>query len=183
MLFRSPTASYNPGSSLYYWVTQSGYPDVLDGPQFTEKIYKQTDVGALFQAWIPSGSEKNSGYGDFVPFQIYVGDQIRFEGDEAQVYNIIESYPPGNIVDSVTSSSFYNPYLKLKLDRPIPDGTELNSFLVRRLETNPSFMVLDWDGTGYSGGGGFIVPQYMSSRGIDYNQVITKLKEKGIIPS
>ena len=89
---KSGISKFNSGSSLYYWVTQSGYPDVLDGPQFTEKIYKQSDVGALFQAWIPSGSEKNSGYGDFVPFQIYVGDQIRFEGDEAQVYNIIESF-------------------------------------------------------------------------------------------
>jgi len=180
------TASYNPGSSLYYWTTGSD-KNILYGPQFTEKIYKQTDVGALFQAWTPSGSEKNAGYGDYIPFQIYPGDQIRFEGDESQVYNVIESYPPGNIATGTPTptSSFYNPYLQLKLDRPIIDGTEVNSFLVRRLEVNPSFMVLDWDGAEYRGGGGFIVPQYMAKRGsdMDYNKVITSLKEKGIIPS
>jgi len=180
------TASYNPGSSLYYWTTGSD-KNILYGPQFTENIYKQTDVGALFQAWTPSGSEKNAGYGDYIPFQIYPGDQIRFEGDESQVYNVVESYPPGEIATGTPTptSSFYNPYLQLKLDRPIIDGTEVNSFLVRRLEVNPSFMVLDWDGTGYTGGGGFIIPQYMAKRGsgMDYNKIITSLKEKGIIPS
>ena len=180
------TASYNPGNSLYYWTTGSD-KNVLYGPQFTENIYKQTDAGALFQAWTPSGSEKNAGYGDYIPFQIYPGDQIRFEGDESQVYNVIESYPPGNIATGTPTptSSFYNPYLQLKLDRPIINGTQINSFLVRRLKVNPSFMILDWDGAEYRGGGGFIVPQYMAKRGagIDYNKVITSLKEKGIIPS
>jgi hypothetical protein len=168
------TASYNVANSLYYWTTASNNTNLLSGPQFTYNIYKQTYGGALFQSWTPSGSEKNAGYGDYMPFQIYPGDQIRFEGDESQVYDITEVYPPSS-----------NSPLQIRLDRNVPSTTQINSFLVRRLETNPSMVVLDWNGTGYKGGGGFIVPQYMAKRGssMDFNKVITNLKEKGIVPS
>lgn len=145
-----------------YWFTGSASKNVLTGSQF----YLLYDTPNLHQQ-----NYSGSGYFDFLNFEINPSDQIRFEGDELQVYTIT------NIVKDSGSFS-----LNLTLDRDIIDGTDLDSFLIRRLDPNPNYIVIDSDLTNYQGGGGFILPQYTTNElQANFDRIIKDLKEKGLI--
>ena len=183
-----PTASYSPGTSLYYWTTGSDSKNILTGSQFRDYIYKLNN-DALYQALNPSGStgtiyfDKNSDYPEFKKFSIYPDDEIRFENDENQVFKVVEVFPPGGTIDGIE----VNNILKVKLDRDIPDGTNIDAFMIRRYSPLVNSIIVDGDATqGYnpaanSMADGFIVPEFFSPR-VDYNMIIQKLYEKGIIP-
>ena len=95
-------------------------------------------------------------------------------------------FEPGSsyIDPSDETKSFIPTSLELVLNRPVPNGTQVNSFIIRRLKSEGSspFVIIKWNGTGYSGGGGFLIPKYMT-KSIDFTKTISALKEKGIIPS
>jgi hypothetical protein len=100
---------------------------------------------------------------------LITGDQIRFEGDENQVYTIL----------TVSAS---NPALYLTLDRNVTPGTDLDSFLIKRFDSNPNFITLDSNLASYQGGGGFIFPQYTTNAlQANFDRIIKDLKEKGLI--
>ena len=72
--------------------------------------------------------------------------------------------------------------LYLTIDRNIPDGTNLNSFLIRRYHPHPNFITLDWNGSGFTGGPGFLFPEYGNNNIVkNFNNIIVKLKEKNLI--
>ena len=204
-----PTASYNPAAPLVstsnYFITGSISgkvtssniisSSVISGPQFTSNIY------GMYQTLYPSSSYANnnnfivnpnpngninSGYRFFEKFKIIPGDEIRFECDENQVFIINQVFEPGSsyIDPSDETKSFIPTSLELVLNRPVPNGTQVNSFIIRRLKSEGSspFVIIKWNGTGYSGGGGFLIPKYMT-KSIDFTKTISALKEKGIIPS
>jgi hypothetical protein len=350
-----PTASYVAGNSNFqYFITGSlsgpsfppGFndknPRIISAPQFKQHIYKSSDSIALIQGTYPhlspgqpgylENGHLETGYAKFDKFQVYPGDEIRFECDENQVYKILEVYRPGvgYSVGSGGGTVYWNQNeLKLVLDRPVAitstssvelqngtymvtswinptgsfvlvgdngpitiavtgspapsngvdviyvptgsttgstfnnviahvnyscslfgttysssfsvgisasvsssvlrfhskltgsigngydyyyfpnndpsainagnfdgkivesfsggsdDYTELNSFLIRRNAINPSFVILDWDGNGYKGGDGFLVPQFLKSNGPEssvlLNKAIAILRKKGLI--
>ena len=106
-----------------------------------------------------------SGFGDPLPFTIQQYDQIRFGGNENQVYTIM--------------SSSFSGSLYLHLDR-IPQGQNLDYFAIRRLVNNPGFVILDSPNTE---GPGFIIPKYMSpTLKTNLNNIISDLSSKGLIP-
>ena len=145
-----------------YWFTGSASKNVLTGSQF----YLLYDTPNLHQQ-----NYSGSGYFDFLNFKINPSDQIRFEGDELQVYTIT------NVIKDSGSLS-----LNLTLDRDIIDGTDLDSFLIRRLDPNPNYIVIDSDLTNYQGGGGFILPEYTNNElQANFDRIIKDLKEKGLI--
>ena len=145
-----------------YWFTGSASKNVLTGSQF----YLLYDTPNLHQQ-----NYSGSGYFDFLNFEINPSDQIRFEGDELQVYTIT------NVIKDSGSLS-----LNLTLDRDIIDGTDLDSFLIRRLDPNPNYIVIDSDLASYQGGGGFILPQYTTNElQANFDRIIKDLKEKGLI--
>jgi len=154
------TSSYNTTNTFGYWITGSSSSNILTGSQFL-KIFNSYKAFQLNYA--------DSGYKNFLEFGPKSSDEIRFEGDESQVYSIY----------NVTSD---NNALYLELDRDIPDGTILDSFLIRRYEPHPNYITVDWDVTGSYIVGGFAFPEYPSS-GINnnFNKVIKKLREEGII--
>ncbi len=156
-------AATTASSAQDYWRTGSLSKNVLTGSQFYT-LYNSS----------PPLIQKNysaSGYFDFLPFTLQIGDQIRFEGDENQTYEIY------NIDNSDVSQSLY-----LTIDRNIPDGTNLNSFLIRRYHPHPNFITLDWNGSGFTGGPGFLFPEYANNNLTkNFNNIIVKLKEKNLI--
>jgi hypothetical protein len=156
-------AATTASSAQLYWRTGSLSKNILTGSQFY----------ALYNS-SPPLIQKNysaSGYFDFLPFALQIGDQIRFEGDENQTYGIY------NIDNSDVSQSLY-----LTIDRNIPDGTNLNSFLIRRYHPHPNFITLDWNGSGFTGGPGFLFPEYANNNIVkNFNDIIVKLKEKNLI--
>ncbi len=143
-----------------YWITGSSSKNILTGSQFL-KLYNSYKAYQLNYA--------DSGYKNFLEFGPRPSDEIRFEGDENQVYSIY----------NVTSD---NNALYLELDRDIVNGTNINSFLIRRYEPHPNYITLDWNGSGYTNGDGFLFPEYPSSDLTqNFDKVIIELKEKGII--
>lgn len=145
-----------------YWSVGSISKNILTGSQFL-KLYNSYNVHQLNYA------DSGSGYKNFLNFNIKPADEIRFEGDENQVYSIY----------NVTSD---DNALYLELNKDIVTGTDINSFLIRRYEPNPNFITVDWDGTGYINGNGFLFPEYYSNDlKQNFDKIITNLKEKGLI--
>jgi hypothetical protein len=149
------------GSGQFYFQTGSTAKNILTGsPQFNEIIYgrDQTDVGG-------------SGYFTTIPFTIEVGDTIRFEYNENKSYYIKEVSTPED------SGSLY-----LTLDRNIENGTNVDSFLIRRLVDDPSFILLDDITAANVDGGGFMIPQYISpTLKKEIPNIIKKLNSEGLI--
>jgi len=97
------TMTYDPNNDIYYWTTGSSSPNVLTSSQF----YSVYNPGyPVTQAPTPY-----SGYSDCIPFYITPNiDQIRFEGDENQVYTIT------NVDFNIGSASFDD------LNNYVPNG-------------------------------------------------------------
>jgi hypothetical protein len=145
-----------------YWITGSLSRNVLTSSQSTfSHVYNS-----------PRGIQQNysaSGYFDFLEFHPSYGDTIRFGGSELQNYIITEVIQSGS-------------RLCLKLDRDVSQGANIDSFLIKRFQPHPSFITLDWDGFGYNGGSGFLIPEYTNDNTIkNFDNVIVKLKERGLI--
>lgn len=112
----------------------------------------------------------SSGYSPFLPFNIQLGDQIRFEGDETQVYGIISATPQIGFAS-----------MSILLDGNVAAGTNLNSFLIRRFQPNPNFITIDSNLNTYTGGGGFILPKFITNEMQEnFNKNVISLKERGL---
>ena len=113
----------------------------------------------------------SSGYFPFLPFDIHPGDQIRFEGDENQVYSIISATPQIGFAS-----------MSILLDGNVSSGSNLNSFLIRRFQPNPSFITIDSNLNTYTGGGGFILPKFITNEmQKNFDKNVVSLKERGLI--
>jgi hypothetical protein len=146
---------FSTGSSSKNWLTGS--------ISFTQNIYGRKQIS------IP-----NSGYFDPLPFDIKVGDYIRFEADENKTYYIKSILPP--------SDPLSNGILKIELDKEIQTNTDINSFLIRRWENDPSFIILNNINASNIEGPGIIYPKYLSQ---DIKNkipsIIQDLSNKGLI--
>jgi len=160
---QNPPYSANVTSS--YWLTGSSSKNILTGSQFNVDIYGITTQTPV------SGSGYDSPY---QTFSLQVGDEIRFSASENQVYQIISILSPSQNVNNT---------LYLTLDRPIVNGTILDSFLIRRFVPNPNFVVINATKNDSVGGGpGFLMPEYASQTLIDkFDSIIANLTEKGLI--
>jgi hypothetical protein len=119
-------------------------------------------------------SPTSSGYIGNIPLTFEKFDEIRFGGDETQVYTIIDpNYNPNYVKQNQT----------ILLDRPITLGTDVNSFFIRRYVQSPTALILN-TGVPTGGGIGFAFPEYVS---LDiqnsFDNIIKNLKEKGLIPT
>ena len=103
---------------------------------------------------------------DFEP-QPY--DEIRFQGIENLAFGIT----------NVTSS---NGQLQLQLDNNIPNGTNLDYFLLRRYVNDPSNIILDLDKPAGASSGGVLKPEYVTDNlNKNLDSILQNLKSKGLI--
>lgn len=150
-----------------YWTVDSTNRAIITGSQFTSTIYGLTQ-----------DTISGSGYDDpYLPFTVQVGDEIRFQASENQVYQVINVNEPGN--NSLDK-------LILTLDKPISTGTtqgNLNNFLLRRFNPNASYVIVDAKKDGSTGGGtGFLIPKYPQNEiKTNFDAIIKILTEKGIL--
>ena len=146
-IIQNPLPQINVLSSPAYFTTSSA--NILVASTSMSQVY----VPDLpYTQIINSTNFSSSGYQSFVPFEIFPGDQIRFEGDESQVYGIISATP-----------QFHNVPMSILLNGNVTANTNLNSFLIRRFNPNPSFITIDSDLSTYQGGGGFILPKFITN--------------------
>lgn len=152
------------GSGNLYWTTGSSSQNILTGSQFNSNIYGGTQVPVV-----------DSGYDSpYLPFTVQIGDEIRFQGNEASTRQIINVSPPTENPDNK---------LYLTLNSAPSLGTNLQSFLLRRYSPNPNFIIVDALKDSSTGGGsGFLMPEYASNDLITkFDEVIKTLTEKSLI--
>ena len=116
-------------------------------------------------------SIERSGFNPIVEdFELQTNDEIRFEGLENLAF----------IINNVTSSA--TGQLILNLDRNIPNGTNLNFFLVRRYVEDPSSIILEVNKPAGASSGGVLKPQYISSELTNnLDSIIQNLKNQNLI--
>jgi len=146
-----------------YWTTGSSSRNILTGStQINASVY------GLIQNEV-SGSGYTNGT---LPFTVQRLDQIRFSADENQVYQVLDVEDPLESIDG---------RLYLTLDRNIIGGTEINSFFLRRMYPDPTFVLMN---TPAAGGGlsGFIYPEYITKElSSNLSSIITKLQQENLI--
>ena len=104
--------------------------------------------------------------------QILIGDRIRFEYNEDKRFNIskvIENGPDGRIC--------------FQLDGQVPEGTELNHFLLYRLADDAAYVIVDVEkDIAGSTGGGIMVPPFISKElEKNFDNILADLKDKNIL--
>ena len=148
----------NIGSGAYW--TLDGANNMLVGSQFN-----------IFNYGLVYPQVANSGYDpNLLSFTIQIGDEIRFMADEALVFYITGFTSPNDSYDGV---------LHITLDKDIPNGTNLNSFLIRRWIPRAGYIYLDID---VPLGQGIVRPEYITENiNKKIPQIIKELTDKGLI--
>ena len=125
----------------------------------------------------------NSGFYDIkYPFEIKVGDEIRFEGSEYKSYMITEVSTPSELFRTA-ASPLHRGYLILKLDKPVAKNTNINYFLIRRFVKDGGFIIIDSNKPGGQTSGGTVVPQYITddlNKNLKQALKIVRANDKGI---
>lgn len=118
-----------------------------------------------------SGSTLNSGFSNPVEFELKKYDEVRFEADENLVYTVMSS--------SLETIGFYQRRI-VTFNKPLPSTVDPNYFVVRRLVSDPGFVMIDGNN---NVGPGFIIPKYQSPVLKDnLSNIIANLSSKGLIP-
>ena len=170
--------SLNLSNTSYFQVTQ--YPNPGTGTCST--FWTTGSTAAILLANTSSTGLNNyysqrqenierSGFNPIVEdFELKTNDEIRFEGLENLAF----------VITNVTSST--TGQLILKLDRNIPNGTNLNFFLVRRYVEDPSSIILEVNKPAGASSGGVLKPQYISSELTNnLDSIIQNLKNQNLI--
>jgi hypothetical protein len=146
-----------------YWTTGSSSRNILTGSiQINSAVYglTQTEI---------TGSGYTFGT---LPFTVQRLDQIRFSADENQMYQILGVESPLESIDG---------RLYLTLDRDIANGTNLNSFFLRRMYPDPTFVLMNVPAAG-GGLSGFMYPEYITKElSGNLSSIITDLQQKNLI--
>jgi hypothetical protein len=167
------------GSGGGFFTSSLQSPNVLTGSYSMSLMYNPSNP--LTQQ-NDTDQFSSSGYYPFLPFAIQPGDQIRFEGDENQVYGIISAKPFNAQLISISPLVIQYNSMSILLDGNVTAGTNLNSFLIRRFNPNPSFITIDSDLSTYTGGGGFILPKFITNEMQEsFDKNVVSLKERGLI--
>jgi hypothetical protein len=84
-----------------------------------------------------------------------------------------------NFIGSIANIAGGNKSLVLTLDRDIVDGTDLNSFLIRRFEPHPNFVVID---NQVLSGSGFLFPEFSTNElRQNFDNISVSLRERTLI--
>jgi hypothetical protein len=146
-----------------YWTTGSSSRNILTGStQINASVY------GLIQNEVSGSGYTNS----TLPFTVQRLDQIRFSADENQMYQILGVESPLDSIDG---------RLYLTLDRDIANGTDLNSFFLRRMYPDPTFVLMNVPAAG-GGLSGFMYPEYITKElSGNLSSIITDLQQKNLI--
>ena len=113
-----------------------------------------------------------------VPFEVKVGDRIRFEYNMETDFIIYEIIEPGADPEGL---------LRLKLNQRIPDTVNRDNFILHRVDVNdPVYMILDVAKNQLSPGNapfkGVILPEFPTKELKDnIDDLVLELKDKGIL--
>jgi len=165
--FRLTPQYSNPANTISpYWYNNGNY---LTASQALENAYS---FG--FQQTLPTASGAIGFSNISFPFKPQAGDFIRFE------YNPLKTFIIYEVITDTPNHS-----LVLRLNKPVPNGTQIQNCALYRIIPNGNYVILDVPKpTGTTGQPltGFLKPQYMSKELEDnFTTIIQKLAAEGII--
>lgn len=172
--FQSPSTT-QPVTNLPFWLNNNGN-----------------------NLWVTASNEISANYGNIqnsqnvldviepgfnfspvqVPFNVQIGDKIRFEYSKETEYTVYEVIEPNQDVDG---------RLKLRLNALVPSSVNLDNFVLHRVNPNdPSYIILDVKKDASIGDtqnfNGVILPEYPTKELKDnLDTILINLKERGII--
>jgi hypothetical protein len=178
----SGVETLNLSNTSYLHVTQYPNPGIGTCTNITAPFWTTGSSANILLASTASDGLNNyysqrqenierSGFNPIVEdFELKTNDEIRFEGLENLAF----------VINNVTSSA--TGQLILNLDRNIPNGTNLNFFLVRRYIEDPSSIILEVNKPAGASSGGVLKPQYISSDLTNnLDSIIQNLKNQNLI--
>ncbi len=74
-----------------------------------------------------------------IEWEVFPGDELRFENLESKVYTVQRVIPPSENVDAATQIG----QLKLEFTQNIPPGLNMDFFLLRRYRYSPNSIIID----------------------------------------
>ncbi len=130
-----------------YWAfSQSAGSDVRDHIQLQSPNGNVSYGGEYYQQYIPYTASENPQFPGGIepvdtsipayniPWTVQVGDEIKFQNSEIQVYTVQAVLPPQDTTDNK---------LVLALDRPVPASINKDFFILRRFRYSPNTVVLN----------------------------------------
>ena len=170
--FKSIPQYSNPSNTLYpYW-----YPSIryVDSYYLTASVTLGNAYNFGFQQTLPTASNAIGFSNISIPFKPQSGDFIRFE------YNPLKTFTIYEVITDTPNHS-----LVLRLNKPIPAGTQVQNCALYRIIPNGNYVILNVKkppGTTGQPLTGFIKPQYMSKELEDnFSTIIQKLAAEGTI--
>ena len=130
-----------------YWAfSQSSGVDVRDHIQLQSPNGNVSYGGEYYQQYIPYTASENPQFPGGIepvdtsipayniPWTVQVGDEIKFQNNEIQVYTVQSVLPPQDTTDNK---------LVLALDRAVPASINKDFFILRRFRYSPNTVVLN----------------------------------------
>lgn len=156
---QSPKSATSNKVSSNYWVVDSGDRYYISGSTDLSSFYGDTQ-----------NDIEDSGFNTInYPFEVHIGDEIRFQASEIYSYRIEE------IVQE-------QPQVILRLDKPVQSGVNEDFFLLRRYVDDPTSVLLEVDKKAGATSGGVLKPEYMPSGSeVKIQTILKELKEKNQI--
>ena len=108
-------------------------------------------ANGYYQSYLPYTASINPAFpGGFEPadadfpqtnieWEVFPGDELRFENLESKVYTVQRVYPPSENIDQTTGLG----QLKLEFTTNIPPGINMDFFLLRRYQYSPNSIIID----------------------------------------
>jgi hypothetical protein len=179
LIIQDTAVSLSGFVSASYFVVGNSSKNVLTASNYLTDYYGAGYVQNNAFNRTPIPAQSASGFTVSSSFEIRPYDQIRFMGDENQVYTVMSSsiryiYALGRpIVD----------FLCLHLDRDVQTGTNLDDFSIRRLVDDPGFIIINNVPQQQMGSApSFIIPKYASNTLKDnLDNIIQNLYQKNLI--
>jgi len=170
LFITSSIATIYPSSSGY----QFNNSLILNNEYLVKNILKSEPNQSPISNPIYQQNISGSGFYDIkTPWSINIGDEFRFEGNEA--YTFMVNYY--EVIDFNNTSS-----LVIELNKPFINGVDYNHFVLRRYVEDPSHLMVKGNKITDSVGPYLITPEYtIDSLNKNIDEYITLLTEKGLI--
>ena len=172
--FQSPSTTA-PVSNLPFWLNNEGNNLYITASSELSANYGNTQNSQNVLDAVEPGFNFSPIQ---VPFNVRVGDKIRFEYNKETEYTIYEVIEPEQDADG---------RLKLRLNALVPSSVNLSNFVLHRVNSNdPSYIILDVKKDASVGDtqnfNGVILPEHPTQELKDnLDTILLDLKERGII--
>lgn len=157
--------------SAYMGVTGSFTTGSFPATTLTGSSFLSGKYGAYFEGI--SGSSSDGFNTVTLPFEIYPGDEIKFNNDEFRTYLVTEVQTP--------SQNSQNK-LYITLDKPLRKSDNINFYAVRRYVDASNMVLMNIEKVAGTQNRGILYPKY-PSRLLEqnYKKILSTLKDKGIL--